>query len=474
MSACCSPSPISATSGDPSPQARWLRPAGVLAGAGGVLLVVDVLWRGRHRRAHRARLPADLPRPAADAAVRLAHPGAAGADLRRAPHRLHRRLPVLALRPRAGSGGAGRRGRADRGGAVRRAAVQGGGDERGSARAAAQRAGLLADPGAVRRAAAGGVRDPVRHAPDRRDRAPPRHGARGRAGIAGEAARVRRDRRVRAAAPAGQRRLLPARVVQAAQRGDRAGHCRRGFVAQTLLAFAAIVCLPRQFHVAVVECQDPGDLRTARWLFGAYLVLFSVLVVPITLAGQALLGGTGVSPDTYVLALPLAFDARHARADGLRRRLLRGHRHGDRGERRAGDDGEQRPGDAAAAAQRRAARRREHRSPGAVGAARHHRGARADGLRLPSAARAGRRHAGAARPARVRRGRAVRAGADRRPVLARRQPRRCLRRPGSPARRVGLHAAAAGAGARGLAGQPAGSSTVRSASAGCGRNNCSA
>lgn len=79
-----------------------------------------------------------------------------------------------------------------------------------------------------------------------------------------------------------------------------------GFVVQTLLAFAAIVCLPRQFHVAVVECQDPADLRSARWLFGGYLVVFSALVVPITLAGQSLLAGSGASPDTYVLALPLA------------------------------------------------------------------------------------------------------------------------------------------------------------------------
>ncbi|TWI13349.1 hybrid sensor histidine kinase/response regulator [Aerolutibacter ruishenii] len=79
-----------------------------------------------------------------------------------------------------------------------------------------------------------------------------------------------------------------------------------GFVAQTLLAFVAILCLPRQFHVAVVECQDPNDVRAARWMFGGYLVLFSLLVVPITLAGQSILAGSGVSPDTYVLALPLA------------------------------------------------------------------------------------------------------------------------------------------------------------------------
>lgn len=81
-----------------------------------------------------------------------------------------------------------------------------------------------------------------------------------------------------------------------------------GFVAQTLLAFTAILCLPRQFHMAVVECQNPADARTARWLFGAYLAVISVLVVPITLAGQSVLSGTGVSPDSYVLALPLALD----------------------------------------------------------------------------------------------------------------------------------------------------------------------
>ena len=97
------------------------------------------------------------------------------------------------------------------------------------------------------------------------------------------------------------------RIVQAAGEVTRPG-LPVGFVAQTLLAFTALVCLPRQFHVAVVECQNVGDLRIARWFFGGYLVLISLMVVPITLAGQAVLGGTGVSPDTYVLALPLAMD----------------------------------------------------------------------------------------------------------------------------------------------------------------------
>ena len=80
-----------------------------------------------------------------------------------------------------------------------------------------------------------------------------------------------------------------------------------GFVGQTLLAFTAIVCLPRQFHVTVVECGDVADIRKARWLFGAYLVVVSLMVLPIAAAGIALFGRNGpVAADSFALALPLA------------------------------------------------------------------------------------------------------------------------------------------------------------------------
>ncbi|WP_133000219.1 hybrid sensor histidine kinase/response regulator [Luteimonas arsenica] len=80
-----------------------------------------------------------------------------------------------------------------------------------------------------------------------------------------------------------------------------------GFIGQTLLAFTAIICLPRQFHVAVVECMDVADIRRARWLFGGYLMLVSLAVVPIAAAGLAMHGGTpDVSADTLVLSLPMA------------------------------------------------------------------------------------------------------------------------------------------------------------------------
>ncbi|MFN9583946.1 MAG: NahK/ErcS family hybrid sensor histidine kinase/response regulator [Pseudomonadaceae bacterium] len=74
---------------------------------------------------------------------------------------------------------------------------------------------------------------------------------------------------------------------------------------QTGLAMIAIICLPRQFHVTVVENIEPKDLRLARWVFPAYLMLAALFVVPIALAGQMLLPA-GVTPDSFVISLPLA------------------------------------------------------------------------------------------------------------------------------------------------------------------------
>ena len=81
-----------------------------------------------------------------------------------------------------------------------------------------------------------------------------------------------------------------------------------GFGIQLVLAMAAILCLPRQFHVAVVEFRHSSELKVARWLFPGYLLLFAALVMPIALAGLTQFSGQNVNPDTYVLALPIAFD----------------------------------------------------------------------------------------------------------------------------------------------------------------------
>ena len=76
------------------------------------------------------------------------------------------------------------------------------------------------------------------------------------------------------------------------------------FITITLLSMAAIICLPRQFHVAIVERREPNEVRTARWAFPIYLALTSVVVIPITMAGLNMLPA-GSAPDLFVLSLPL-------------------------------------------------------------------------------------------------------------------------------------------------------------------------
>ncbi|UXI68413.1 hybrid sensor histidine kinase/response regulator [Tahibacter amnicola] len=78
-----------------------------------------------------------------------------------------------------------------------------------------------------------------------------------------------------------------------------------GFIAQTLIAFTAMICLPRQFHVGVVECEQPGDVRRARWMFTLYLLLICAFVPTIAAAGAAAIGSASLSPDAWVLWLPL-------------------------------------------------------------------------------------------------------------------------------------------------------------------------
>ena len=53
----------------------------------------------------------------------------------------------------------------------------------------------------------------------------------------------------------------------------------------TLLSTVAIVLLPRQFHVTVVENHSEAEVRRAAWLFPLYLVLINLFVIPIAVAG---------------------------------------------------------------------------------------------------------------------------------------------------------------------------------------------
>ncbi|MER9726484.1 hybrid sensor histidine kinase/response regulator [Mesorhizobium sp. M0155] len=72
----------------------------------------------------------------------------------------------------------------------------------------------------------------------------------------------------------------------------------------TCLSGFAIIMLPRQFYVTIVENRGEAELRTATWVFPLYLVAINLFVLPIAFAGLALVG-TKTTSDLYVLALPL-------------------------------------------------------------------------------------------------------------------------------------------------------------------------
>jgi Na+/proline symporter/signal transduction histidine kinase len=123
--------------------------------------------------------------------------------------------------------------------------------------------------------------------------------------VGGEARRVPRRRRVRGVGPSTGRR------TSSASRPSPPGASLLGGEAQHLalpppLAAVAVILLPRQF-TTVVENADVSHLRTAMWLFPAYLLAINVFVLPLALAALAL-GGSAEAADTFVLALPL--DAR--------------------------------------------------------------------------------------------------------------------------------------------------------------------
>jgi Na+/proline symporter/signal transduction histidine kinase len=73
----------------------------------------------------------------------------------------------------------------------------------------------------------------------------------------------------------------------------------------TFLSMMAILFLPRQFHILVVENVNEEHVRKASWLFPLYLLAINVFVLPISLAGLLLFPDGSVDPDTFVLTVPL-------------------------------------------------------------------------------------------------------------------------------------------------------------------------
>ena len=73
----------------------------------------------------------------------------------------------------------------------------------------------------------------------------------------------------------------------------------------TVLAMCAVICLPRQFHVTVVENNQGQDLHWARWIFPLYLFVMGLFIWPLALAGKQWVG-VDMASDTYVISLPMA------------------------------------------------------------------------------------------------------------------------------------------------------------------------
>lgn len=76
--------------------------------------------------------------------------------------------------------------------------------------------------------------------------------------------------------------------------------------ALTLLSGLAILLLPRQFQITVVENVDETHMRRAIWLFPLYLLLINLFVLPIALSGLIQHNGGSFEADTLVLTMPLA------------------------------------------------------------------------------------------------------------------------------------------------------------------------
>ncbi|MDX9786451.1 MAG: sensor histidine kinase [Desulfobacterales bacterium] len=71
------------------------------------------------------------------------------------------------------------------------------------------------------------------------------------------------------------------------------------------LSMLAILMLPRQFQVAVVENVNEAHIQKAIWLFPLYLLAINIFVFPVTFSGLLRLQGTRIDADWFILALPM-------------------------------------------------------------------------------------------------------------------------------------------------------------------------
>ncbi|HIJ95680.1 MAG TPA: GAF domain-containing protein [Desulfuromonadales bacterium] len=85
--------------------------------------------------------------------------------------------------------------------------------------------------------------------------------------------------------------------------GEGSGLAMPTWVSLSILSASAVILLPRQFHMLVVENVQLRHLHNASWAFPAYLLLINILVLPVALVGR--LYGGDLIPDFYMISLPL-------------------------------------------------------------------------------------------------------------------------------------------------------------------------
>src|SRR5258708_10877585 len=68
----------------------------------------------------------------------------------------------------------------------------------------------------------------------------------------------------------------------------------------------AVMFLPWQFQVTVIENLDEKRLNKAIWLFPLYMLPINIFVLPIAFGGLLHFPGGKVDADTFVLTLPMA------------------------------------------------------------------------------------------------------------------------------------------------------------------------
>jgi len=81
------------------------------------------------------------------------------------------------------------------------------------------------------------------------------------------------------------------------------------WAAMLLISMMAVMFLPRQFHVLVVQNPRERDVNAVAWSFPLYLLLINLFVLPIAFAGLIVFPESAAQADGFILRLPLHFDS---------------------------------------------------------------------------------------------------------------------------------------------------------------------